>query len=472
MSSVSSASGAASVTSLGVGSGLPLEDLMTSLQNAENTKLKIIDNQRATIKDKISGYGKIQSSLSALNSAIQALGDPAGFGSVSAKASGSDFTATAVPGTVTGTFQVQVNSLAKSQVLLTHGVASMTAPIVDASNVPGTISFSLGGQTKTLDLSATDGSLGAIVSAINSDSTLGVRASIVNDGSANPYRMMLVPASTGTAAAITDVSVAGNTALESLIGFGASAPGSTVTEQAASNANITLNGVAITSSTNTLSNVMQGLTLNLNAVSTSGAQALTVANDADATVKKITEFVNAYNSVMSQVKMQTAYNAASKTGSALTGDGVALMTTRRLSGVTTVVNSANTVFKTLSSIGITTSPPSNEIQIDSTKLNAALSSNSTEVKSLFQGANGVVGYVKQAYADLAGSSGSLTNATSGAQSRVKSLDSYYNSTSDRIALTLSTWRSKFTRLDKMVGQMNNTSASLSNQFASLQGTKK
>lgn len=464
---VSSVSNKSATTNLGVGSGLPLETLLQGLQNSENVKLTAIDKQRIAAKDRITAYGSVQNALSSLNTAMLALGDPAGFGTVKTTVSGSDFTASADPNTVTGDFTVSVSSLAKSQVLTSAGQASKSTPIMDASGTPGSINFTIAGKVTTVDLSSTDGSLASIMSAINSNSALGVRASIVNDGTATPYHLMLTPSNTGTAAAITDITTTGNNALQSVIGYGAGGAGLTQS-QPATDAKLKFNGVDITSASNTVTGVMSGLTLNL--ASNSGQdQKLSIARDDATTTKKINDFVTAYNSVISQVKQQTAYDQASQTKSPLTGDSVILTIQRRINGMIQIQGSG--AIPTLSSMGIKSNPPDGSLSVDSAKLATALANNNSEVKSLFQGTNGIVAYAKRLDADLNGSSGAITAAKKSTQTQIRNLTNDYNTMSDRIDASMNVYRNQFTALDALVAQMNGTTSYLTNQLNILNGTQ-
>ncbi|CAM5215925.1 hypothetical protein CDEF62S_01598 [Castellaniella defragrans] len=181
-------------SSLGVGSGLPLDTLMTQLQTSEEAGLQPIQQQENTTSATLSAYGQLQSAVSALQAAAQTLTTSGTFNALQATVSGSALTASTASGAVAGQYSITVDQLAKPQTLYTTGQASATA----ANGTGGTLTLTLGdGTTHTLDLTGKDTSLNGLVEAINSDSSLGVSATLINDGSSSPYHLLLGARSTG-----------------------------------------------------------------------------------------------------------------------------------------------------------------------------------------------------------------------------------------------------------------------------------
>src|SRR5690606_18970644 len=150
----------------------------------------------------------------------------------------------------------------------------------------------------SLDLNGVDTSIDGLVEAINSaDPSLGVHATVLNDGSENPHRLMLTSVATGTDAAVASIEVTGNSdpenALQALIGFESGVAGP-MQEQAAANASLTINGIAISSQSNKVEDAIEGVTLDL--IKTSDeAETLSITRDDSVAKGAINDFVTAYN---------------------------------------------------------------------------------------------------------------------------------------------------------------------------------
>ncbi len=317
-------SDAATMTSLGVGSGLPLGTILDELETSEDAALQPIQDREDSINATLSAYGKLQGALGDLQTAAQTLADTSTYDTLQASASSAAFTASVGSGAVAGQYSISVDQLASAQTLVSAGQASRTA----GNGTGGTITVTLAdGTSHTLDLTGKDTSLGGLASAINADSSLGVSATIINDGSGSPYHLLLIARQAGTQAAVTSIG-SDNASLQSILGFTQGAS-SNVTETPAGNALLHIDGIAITSQSNTVDNAVTGITLDLNAVDASPAT-LTLTHDDTQTIQAAQGLVTAYNNVLSTLQSLTAYDATTQTGSPLTGDPLALEVQERL----------------------------------------------------------------------------------------------------------------------------------------------
>jgi len=176
-----------------------------------------------------------------------------------------------------------------------------------------------GSGAKTVTINSSNNSLQGIVSAINA-ANIGVTASIINDGSSTPYRLTLTSKSTGASNSM-QISVAGDAALSSLLTEDATNnSGQNFTQTStAQNANFTINGIAVSKSSNTVSDVVSGLTLNLQQTSTTPIN-LSIAQNTGSASGAVSSFVKAYNALHTVITNVTAYNASTKTGAILMGD--------------------------------------------------------------------------------------------------------------------------------------------------------
>jgi flagellar hook-associated protein 2 len=460
------------IQSLGM-SGLPLDSLLTSLQNNENLALQAIQNRQTAAQAKLSAYGKLQAAVSAFQVAAQVVAKSDSYGAITSAAGSDAISATTTTTAIPGQYAIQVDQLATSQTLVFDGRGDRTTAI----GADGTLSITTAdGKTHTLDLTGGDTSLNGLVKAINAKTDIGVNATIVNDGGASPYRLLLTSRATGTQAAVSEISVAGNADLQAFLGTSITvdASGSTssnpaIQVQAAQDATLSVNGIAITSHTNTVDNVIDGVTLSLNKVTTT-ATSLTLSRDNSVAKKAITDFVSAYNTLQSTMKSLTAFDVDSQTSSVLTGDSVARSVQTRMQGALTGAIDSTTG-TTLASIGITTDPTTGQLKVDQTKLDKALSGNMNGVKSLLTGSTGIGTRVGAAADTFTRSGGIFSTTTDGLNKTIADIKKQYDATSSLIDQRMATYRTQFTQLDSMVTQMNSLSSYLTQQLTALNGTK-
>lgn len=455
----------ASVSSLGL-SGLPLTDLLDKLKTNESQILNTIKDRQTAAETKLSAYSKLKDAVASLQKAAQAVGKTEAFGAIAVKSGSDAFSATADSSAIPGQYAIQVDKLASAQTLVYAGLADRTTDI----GTGGTLKITIDGTEKSIDLSGKGTSLNDLVAAINADKDIGVNATIVNDGTpGSQYRLLLTSRETGEQNAVTNIAVDGNADLQAFLGYSGGGSTAGVTVQDASNAELTINGIAVTSQSNTIENVIDGVKLTLSQTTTSAAN-LTLTRDDGAAKKAIEDFKNAYNSLLGTIKTLTAYNVDAKTSSALTGDSLARSVQTRMrdavSGAFDATNGTN-----LSKIGITTDPKTGELKIDDDKLTKALSENLDGVKSLFTSGTGIGGRVDTAADAFTKADGIFTTTTDGLNKTIADIKKQYTAASDRIDQRMETYRAQFTQLDAMVSQMNSLSSYLSQQLSALSSSK-
>lgn len=454
----------ATISSIGVGSGLPLDDLLSKIRNSENQALAVIGQRQSAAEAKLSAYGKLQDAVSALQTAAQAVAETGTFGALKA-ASGSDAISATVDSTaIPGQYDIQVTALASAQTLVAAGRADQTSTI----GADGSIAITLAdGTIHTLDMTGQDTSLDGLVSAINADPDLGVNATLINDGSATPYRLLLTARNTGTEAAITKIEVTGNTDLQNFIGYD-KAGGSTsnFSEQAVTDAQFSIDGISITSQTNTITDVIGGVDLTLNKT-TSSPTSLSITRDDTVATQAIEDFVTVYNSLQDTIQTLTAYDVANQTSSALTGDSLARRVQTELRSALNTASSGGTNPLSLSQIGITTDPITGKLSVDETKLGDALSNDLQGVTSLFTSATGAGKLMSDATDQFTRSDGLFSITTEGLNTTISQMQEQYQTTADRIDQRMDTLRQQFIQLDTMVAQMNSISSYLTQQLSML-----
>lgn len=447
----------ATITSLGVGSGLDLTGLLNQLTTAENQKLTPITNQKTANSAKISAYGTLQSALSKLQDAVQTLSDKTTYQALTSSLSGTGITSAVTSSAVPGSYQIKVTSLAQANSWATAGVADKTTALGT-----GDLTLTVGGKSTTITIDSTNNTLDGIRDAINAQNS-GLTASIVNTGDAtNPYRLSLTSNTTGTASAISTSLANGTGTVASLFAAGA------MTETAqAKDASLTVNGIAITSQSNTVEGALQGVTLNLSLASVGQTQTMTVARDTDSMKKAITDFVDAYNSLESTTDTLTAYNADSTKSGKLLGDAAERIIENRLTRALGTDISGST-FKHLQDLGISLQSDGS-LKVDNTKLDAAVNGDVSALSNFFVGSSGsgFAPHMNSVLDGILGDKGTLTSATDSLQAANKRLDKQYTDMQNSIDATIAIYRQQFTQLDTLVAQMNSTSSYLTQQLSAL-----
>ncbi|MBI6882539.1 flagellar filament capping protein FliD [Pseudomonas putida] len=439
------------VTSVGL-SGLPISTLLENLETAEKTKLTPLATQQAANTAKITAYGTVKSTVTALQTAATALTKAATFSPLKATVTGSGLSAASDTTAIAGSYSVNVTKLATAQSSATTAVADKAAAISGS----GTMTIT-NGAGKSFDITIADGSsLADIRNTINAAKT-GVSASIVSTGdSTNPYKMVLTADSTGTDASFT-TSFSGSGDAATLLG------GTMTTLQTASNAALTVNGMDITSQTNTVKDAIQGVTMTVSQVGTSS---VAVTKDTDTVKASINAFVTAYNAMVTSNKSLTAYNADSTLSGKLLGDG----TLRNIQNdIRSAINTTQPgLYTNMAQFGISLDSDG-KMTVDDTKLTKALTDNPQDVTEFFTGSTttGATGFAKNLTTKLTAilqSDGKLATATDGLTASNKILEDRYAALEDTIAATMARYKTQFTALETNVTSMNSTMTYLTQQF--------
>jgi flagellar hook-associated protein 2 len=505
----------AAVSSLGIGSGLDLNTLLSGLKAAEQAPLVALQTQQTSYTTKLTAYGQLSSALSNLQTAAAALAKPELYKGVTASSTSSDVvTSTAKSTAQSGTYSLDVKQLSQAQSLVANGVASTTAAIgggrvtiefgTISTSPPdaGTGKYTLAtpdpvtgkytsatftadaARTKSIDIDPAKSSLTDIAAAINAKADLGVTASIVNDGSSTPNRLVLTSKQTGETSsmkitvtanpdwtpAATTANSAGLATLQGLMNNNPAATQNLQQTAAAQNTKLTVNGIAITSATNSVVDAVKDVTMTVAKVGTS---TLSVKKDTDSAGNAVATFVNAFNNLQTIAAKLTAFDATSKSGAVLLGDSTLrnIQTGIRSALTTAQGDSAGSGLTMLSQIGVSFQKDG-KLALDSTKLTAALEGKLTGVADLFSGGASAYG-TKMAsliasYTDTTG--GVLAAATKGINTTLDMLGKQYTATSARVEATVARYKAQFTQLDVMMSQMNQTSTYLTAQFEAMNNT--
>lgn len=393
------------ITSAGIGSGLDVNSIVTSLMNVERQPLNAVAKQKTAYESKVSAYGTMKSSLSTFQTAISALSDPAKF-NAQAVTSGDTkvFTATANGQATNGISSVTVTQLAKAQKLAMAGVANTTDVIgtgtltisfgkfTEATTTPVAAASFTPNPAKTdisININSANNTLSGIRDAINASNS-SVSASIVNDGTSN--RLVITSKDTGEVNSLK-ISVAdadGNsqdaTGLSQMAydPLAASGAGKNLTQlQAAKNALLDVDGIAISKPSNTITDAIQGVTLNLVGISSVGTSAdLTIVTDKDKIKESVKGFVDAYNKLDDTLRSLTKYDSSGKSSGVLLGDATARSVITQVKAVLTQTIASGNTINSLSQVGVSFLG-TGKLALDDTKLTKAMNNNFNELAAIF-----------------------------------------------------------------------------------------
>jgi flagellar hook-associated protein 2 len=360
---------ALSSSGLGTGPGIDVTSTVNQLIAGLRAPEQVWQTQQQELQGQVSSLQSLTSEVSTLSTALNALGDPAG--NVTARSVTSSqpgiVTATASNATPSGSHTVVVNSLATSGSYYSASVASSSTALAT-----GTFTIQVGsGQAATITIDNTNNTLDKLAAAINTQA-LGATASVVNDSTGS--RLSIVSDTSGTSGDLTVSNVAGG------LSFTKGGTGL--------DASLTVDGVPISSATNTVAGTVAGLTLNLVGAAPNTPVQVNVTPDSSSISKAVTDFVDAYNTVIQDLSSQFTYNTTTKSSGPLASDFTArLAQDQLLSAASYSVPGGTNGFTTLASLGISLNNDGT-LSVNSAQLDAAVNANSADVQNFFQAANG------------------------------------------------------------------------------------
>ena len=468
----------ASISSLGIGSGLKLSDILDSLTAAEKATLTPITKQQTSYTAKLSAYGTLKSSLEAFQTANTALSKADLFTATTTASSTTAFSATTTGNAIVGKYTINVTQLAQAQTLTTKATQADNKTVIATSDSVLTIQQGGGKEPVTINISAANSSLTGMRDAIN-NAKAGVSASIINVGGA--YRLSITSNDSGLDNAMT-LSVSGDSALQNFMGYNGTKGDTSngMTESVtAQNAELTVNNVAIVNSSNTISDALEDITLNLNDV-TSGNQTLTVTQDTTKAQAAVKAWVTAYNALQDTFSSLTKYTAVDVGSDSQDTSNGALIGDTTLRTIQTQLKSAlsntlsSSAYKTLAQIGVTSDPSTGQLNVDDNKLSAALNKDSSGVGALIVGdgkKTGITTTIGNNLTSWLSSTGIIQAAKDGVSKTLNKLTKDYNAASDLIDVKVARYKDQFTQLDVLMTSLNNTSSYLTQQFESTSSSK-
>lgn len=321
-------------------------------------------SQQETLQNQSNALTQIQTDATNLDNDMQSLNSLTGplAASTVTSSNASIVTASAAAGSATGNDLVVVNSLATTASYASSAVANATTDLPAGSI---TITPASGSAT-TITTGSGINTLTDLENAINGDN-LGVSASIITDATGS--RLAITSNTSGSAGSFT-VSSSGGT-----FGF--------TQAEAGGNASLTVNGISVSSASNTVTGVLPGVTLNLQSASPGTEITLAVTPDASQASTAINQFVTDYNTLIKAVNTQFIDTAGSGQG-VLAEDPTVQSLQSELLGALSYTSTSGSTTTSLASLGISVNTDGT-LTVDSGTLNSALTSNFSTLQNFFQG---------------------------------------------------------------------------------------
>ncbi|KJF78917.1 flagellar cap protein [Morganella morganii] len=482
----------ASITSLGIGSGLDTANMLEQLKYNEQKRLLPYTNMQNSYESKISAWGQISSSLDALNKSIKPLQGDA-FHAVNVS-SNKAFTATATSGAIADSHSVTVSQLATSHKAKTEPLQpGQTADTLLGDQNSGTRTVVIeqeNGSEMRVELKDDETSLNQIAKAINKEDG-DVHASVQNTD--NGPQLVLTSKTTGTDGKMS-VRVEGDAQLDGILHLEDGKPGM-VTVADAKDAKLTVDGSDYTRSSNTIDDILTGVTLELKEVSEKDAagnlkpETLSLTPDMTQYKTSIQNFVTEYNALINQTTASSKYVPSDSSG--LTNNDVqkpssengALMGDSMLRGLVnetrTAVNGVygenGAEYRSLADIGISIDPKTGLMTLSEDKLDAAIANDPDAVANIFMDKNGNEGLASTLGGIITKYNGdpdqkiegSIKATTDSLNKQVEQVKEQIERTQKLIDAQVERYRIQFQTLDTTMASLNSTSNQLGALIATL-----
>ncbi|RQO68203.1 flagellar protein [Aquitalea sp. FJL05] len=443
---------------------LDVQSIVSQLMTVEQQPLTDSQNKVSTYKTDLSDMGQISSALSALQTSVSSLSSGAFLQTYKATTSDSTIASVATStGGIAGSYQLDVSKLAQSRQLVFDQNStgqSISSATTALSSVPASLTFSVAGTSTTVNLNnggSGGESLQNISDAINS-ANAGVNASIVQYN--GNYSLVIASANSGSANAFSVTaggSDSGNTSGNTLAGLRQSSTAATESF-AASDALMTVNGVNVSSSSNSVTGVISGATVNLEKT---GQVSIGMSQDTSGIASSLQSFVDAYNKVHS--------TTSSAFSSDMKGDDSLLSIQDQLSSVLQTqvagVNAASS-YAYLSQVGISLQKDGT-LALDQTAFNKALTSNPTAVANLFgnSSSTGFADRFNTTINNLLGPTGIVTTKQNDLNQSVTDETNHQTEIQTNLDALRSSYVQQYTTLNATLAQMQQSTSNLASLLA-------
>ncbi len=444
----------AGIASPGVGSGLDVKTLVASLMKIAQQPVLRINQKEAQVQASISAYGSLKSSLSALQDTMTTLQTEGTFQTLSASATTAEtspvLTVSSDDTAIPASYSVTVDRLAQAHKVGSDEFSTSTS---FGGGVGDTMTLTAGSTSFEVDLS-TSMSLAQVQAAINVEANAtGITAGVIT-GDSGKETLVLTSATTGYSDRV-QLSYGGalNSSTFNFSMLNRDSSDVLLATEAELDASLTVDGVTVTRSSNSISDVVSGLTLNLE---TTGQSTVSIAYDSSGATNSVNAFVKAYNATKDQL-------AAAKDGGA--SDSLVRSVESQLRGILNGSGPSSSLYKYVSELGVTSNADTGKLEYDSSDLTAALTADLDGVIAFFTDtSNGFAVRMDAALEGFVEASGTIDSIVSGATDQASRLASSRDSLNRRLEGVERRYNQQFTSLDVLMASMTSTSNYLGRQL--------
>ncbi|MFN3243501.1 MAG: flagellar filament capping protein FliD [Planctomycetota bacterium] len=444
----------------GLASGLDTQAIISALVAVEQRPIFQLEQKESDLKKQKSLFGDLDGLLTKLTDAAKKLKTTSSFLSMSATSSNEDILTASASSTATpGTYEVKVERLASGQINKA-GAASPSDPIAN-SNSTVSLQIDSGGETYFI---TANNNLDSIAAAINAETdNSGVRAEVVDTGSGNPdpsqrYQLVLRSEEPGAENGFTLTYDDGGTGFQDLVNT------LNANETAAQDAKLEVNGVTAYRSTNTISDLFNGITLDLKSADLAETVTITVATDGEETSTNVKEFVEAYNSLVDFFEAQNQVDEEGNASGPLFGDTTLRSIRSSLRSIVGgSVETGNEAFQLLSQIGIT-ADTQGKLEFNQSKFEEALAEDEDAVTALFSSNTFGIAKSLEDQIDLYTDSvdGLIKTRTEGFDRRIKQTKDRIEDAERRLTLYEERLTQKYANLETLLTRLQGQGSSIGN----------
>jgi len=439
----------------GLASGLDTQAIISALLAIERRPVQALQTKKASLQKQLGLFGDFESKLTALRDAADTVRKASNFLEFKADLDRTDLlNASASPSAVPGSYALVVNQLARAQSNQSGSYASDTTQLIQGS-ATSKLQFTINGTTTIdVDLTNASNSLQEVATQINSAAGQAITAQVMKVADSD-YRLVV----TGDQGAAASFTVAGS-GQQDVIDLGNAL--NTNSLRSAQDASVDINGLTISRSTNSFSDAIPGVTLDLVSQNSTQTTQLTVSPDATATADKVKKFVDAYNAVVDFVEAQGALDEDGKPKSELFGDST--LRTIRSSLRSTIggdAQTSNAAYTLFSQVGID-ADRNGRLTFTQTEFEAAVAADKNAVEELFSGTtNGIASLVYTQTDDYLDTvDGLLVSRKNGFNTRIQDADRQIETAQRRLAATQISLERKFSNLEVLMNQLQGQGAAL------------
>ncbi|MEG7406012.1 flagellar filament capping protein FliD [Serratia marcescens] len=465
----------ATISSLGLGSGLDLNGLLDKLTKAEQQRLTPYTTKQSSYNAQLTGYGTLKGALEKFDNLSKEMAKE-DFSKATTATEHDAFKITTNAKAVPGNYVVEVKKLAQAQTLTTQAkVSDQGAKLGTEGATDRSLTITAGNPPKETKIPLSDDqtSLLELRDAING-AKAGVTASIMRVGD-NDYQLAISSSTTGENNKIS-LQVDNDKQLGDILNYNATRGTSTAMKQtvAPQDAELVVNGTEIKRSTNSISDALQGVTIDLKTkTKDTEPQNLVISTNTAGTTDKIKEWVDGYNALLDTFNALSKFTPV-KTGEAPNPSNGPLLGDNTLRGVQSSIKSAlsaaqdNPDLKGIGNLGITTNTKTGKLEIDSAKLKKAMDEKPDQVSNFFAGNGKDTGMATEIHNEIQSyikSGGIIENSTKSINTNLDRLNSQITTVTASIQSTIDRYKQQFVQLDTMMSKLSGTSDYLKQQFS-------